>query len=96
MDLLTVTVKIANRSYRIKIDREEEERVRRAVEQINKSIKDYADNIAYKDETDLLALTALEAKIAQMKAEEEKGEMEKEVFDQLNLLENLLPNEQER
>jgi cell division protein ZapA len=90
MDILTITVKIANRSYRLKIEREEEESIRKAVDNINKSIKAYADNIAYKDELDLLALTALEEKISHNKNIEEKENLEKEIDFQLTEVDKLL------
>jgi cell division protein ZapA (FtsZ GTPase activity inhibitor) len=82
MDEFTITVKIANRSYRLKIQREEEEEIRNAVEQINSSIKAYAENIAYKDEQDLVALVALEEKISNINCRKEKKELEEEIDTQ--------------
>ena len=83
MDEFTITVKISNRSYRLKIDRDEEGEIRNAVDQINKSIKAYADNIAYKDEQDLLALVALEEKISHINCIKRNKELEKEIDIQL-------------
>lgn len=60
MDDFTITVSVADRAYRIKINRDNEEIIRNAAKSINKSIEKYADNTAYKEKQDLLALTALE------------------------------------
>jgi cell division protein ZapA (FtsZ GTPase activity inhibitor) len=59
-ELLSVKVSIANRSYPLRITREEQEKVMRAAENINKRIKDFEDNYAVKDKQDLLAMCALQ------------------------------------
>ncbi len=90
MDEFTITVKISGRSYRLKVNRDEEAGIRSAAEEINKSIKTYANNIAYKDEQDLLALVALEEKIGRMHCVSEKEKMEREVNEQLTTIDKLL------
>ncbi|MBN1340559.1 MAG: cell division protein ZapA, partial [Bacteroidales bacterium] len=60
MDDFTITVSIADRSYRIKIQRDKEELIRYAAKSVNTSVQKYAENYAYSDKQDLLALTALE------------------------------------
>ena len=60
MSSLSITVNIADRPYRLKIDASEEETVRNAVKSINEKIKAYASTYAYKDKQDLLAMVALQ------------------------------------
>lgn len=60
MDDLTISVTIADRPYRLTIKRDEEERIRLAASEINKTIKFYSDNYAFQDKQDLLAMVALE------------------------------------
>jgi cell division protein ZapA len=60
MDELTITVTIADRPYRLTIQREEEENIRKATNIINNTIKKYSENFAYNDKQDLLAMVALE------------------------------------
>ena len=60
MPLLQITVNIADRPYRLKIEPGEEESVRNAVNSINEKIKAYASTYAYKDKQDLLAMVALQ------------------------------------
>ena len=60
MPSLSITVNIADRPYRLKIEAGEEETVRKAVKSINEKVKAYADIYAYKDKQDLLAMVALQ------------------------------------
>lgn len=59
MDDLTISVTIADRPYRLKIKKEEEERVRKAAKKINERIKQYSDHYAFNDKQDLLAMVSL-------------------------------------
>lgn len=59
MEELTISVKIAERPYRLTITKEEEEFVRKAAKQINDRMKDFSDHYAYKDKQDLLAMVSL-------------------------------------
>ncbi len=90
MEEFTITVKIGGRSYRLKVNRDEEAGIRNAADEINKSVKAYADNIAYKDEQDLLALVALEERIGRIRCMEEKERIEEEINEQLVGIDRLL------
>ncbi len=59
-ELLSVKVSIANRNYPLRITKEEQEKVLRAAENINKRIKEFEENYAVKDKQDLLAMCALQ------------------------------------
>ncbi len=60
MSELSIKVTIAGRTYPLTIERSEEERIRKAVSEINDNIKNLQDNYAVKDTQDLLAMTALQ------------------------------------
>ncbi|MEZ5082431.1 MAG: cell division protein ZapA [Bacteroidales bacterium] len=60
MNELTISVIIADRPYRLKINREEEEMIRSGANTINEKIKTYSENYAFNDKQDLLAMVALE------------------------------------
>jgi len=60
MNELSISLPIADRSYRLAIDTENEELFRKAAKLIDKRIKDYSGSYAYKDKQDLLAMVALE------------------------------------
>jgi cell division protein ZapA len=56
----SIKVVLAGRTYPLTINEGEEEKVRTAVESINRNIKMLQDNYAVKDMQDLLAMTALQ------------------------------------
>jgi cell division protein ZapA (FtsZ GTPase activity inhibitor) len=60
MEEFSITVTIADRIYRLTIERKEEEVVRKAARLINEKISEYAKSYAFKDKQDLLAMVALQ------------------------------------
>jgi cell division protein ZapA (FtsZ GTPase activity inhibitor) len=59
MSELHIKVNIANRSYPLKINRDDEEVVRKAAQLISDKIKEYEANFAVTDKQDLLAMCAM-------------------------------------
>ncbi|MEI6887833.1 MAG: cell division protein ZapA [Bacteroidales bacterium] len=55
-----ISLNIADRPYRLVVEKDHEELFRKATRLIEKRIKDYSLNYAYKDKQDLLAMVALE------------------------------------
>ena len=55
MDELAITVKIADRPYRMTVKAEEEEVIRKAARLINEKTTEYANTYAFNDNQDLLA-----------------------------------------
>jgi cell division protein ZapA (FtsZ GTPase activity inhibitor) len=90
MPHLTVTVKIADRPYRLKLKSEEEESVRKAVKTINEKVKAYADTYAYKDKQDLLAMVALQFATFAVDYEEGSKVNDNKVVEKLNELDKIL------
>jgi cell division protein ZapA len=69
MSELTISLSIADRSYKLVIEKDHEELFRRAAKLIDKRIKDYSVSYAYKDKQDLLAMVALEYATAFLREE---------------------------
>ena len=90
MPSLSITVNIADRPYRLKIDAGEEETVRNAVKSINEKIKAYADSYAYKDKQDLLAMVALQFSTFALKYEVSAKTSDEQVIEKLIVLDNIL------
>lgn len=90
MDELTITVNIADRPYRLKIRREEEEIIRRAVKEIEQRTRDYSESFAFKDKQDLLAMVLLHFSSTTLKLENELKENEEQIIHQLSRLDHAL------
>ncbi|MDA3906906.1 MAG: cell division protein ZapA [Bacteroidales bacterium] len=60
MDELSITITIANRPYRLKIKKEEEEVLRSSAKKIESLAKEYAKNFHFNDSQDLIAMVALQ------------------------------------
>ncbi len=58
-DELPITITIEGRPYRLTINRNEEETVRKAAKNIEGQIRHYEGNFRYSDKQDLLAMVAL-------------------------------------
>ena len=83
MGELTITVNIADRPYRLKIQAEEEEFIRKASKLINEKIKEYSDLYAFNDRQDLLSMVVLHFATSTLNVEKEKGSNESLVIDKL-------------
>lgn len=60
MAKLSLKVVVAGRTYPLSVNENEQDKVLKAAEDINKAIKLLQDNYAVKDMQDLLAMTALQ------------------------------------
>ena len=92
MSSLSITVTIADRPYRLKIEAGEEETVRKAVKSINEKIKTYADTYAYKDKQDLLAMVALQFSTYVVNYEASTKANDEQFIGKLTELDTLLTN----
>ncbi|NRA13076.1 MAG: cell division protein ZapA [Crocinitomicaceae bacterium] len=90
MAKLSVKVVVAGRTYPLSVSEDEQDKVLKAAEDINKAIKLLQDNYAVKDMQDLLAMTALQlaSKSDGKKATDNKNS--KELDDIQKKLEDLL------
>ena len=73
MSDIIINVVICDRTYTITIEREKEEQIRKAVNEIQEKVKVFSQLYAYKDKQDLLAMTALQLSTENI---ESKGEIE--------------------
>lgn len=59
-DKLSIKVNVADRYYPLKIDRRDEEKIRRAARMINEKVLQYKQRYTDKDVQDFLAMAALQ------------------------------------
>lgn len=76
MDELSISIAVAERSYRLVVEKEHEELFRKAAKLIDNRIKDYSVSYAYKDKQDLLAMVALEYTTSYLQDEQLLAEKE--------------------
>jgi cell division protein ZapA len=94
MSEFSISITIADRSYRLVIDKAQEELVRRSAKLIDNRLKEYSANYAYKDKQDLLAMVALEHTTNYLQHERVKNEteitLEKKLIEIDTVLEEIL------
>ncbi len=83
-DKLTINLNIVDRSYPLKIDRIEEENIRKAAKLINDRVFQYKQKYADKDTQDFLSMTTLQV-VVKMN-ELEKNSDVSTILDELNNL----------
>jgi cell division protein ZapA (FtsZ GTPase activity inhibitor) len=76
MSEFSISISVADRPYKLVIDKEYEELFRRAAKLIDSRIKAYSNNYAYKDKQDLLAMVALDNTINLLQHERNTSEKE--------------------
>lgn len=70
-DKLSIRVNVADRYYPLKVERENEEKIRKAARMINEKILQYKQRYADKDVQDFLAMASLQY-VIKLTEEEEK------------------------
>jgi cell division protein ZapA len=90
MEELTITVNIVDRPYRLKIKREEEEIIRKAVKEIELRIREYSEHFAFNDKQDLMAMVLLHYASTAQKLESDLSTGENIVIKKLQQMEELL------
>ncbi len=90
---LTIRVNVADRYYPLKVDRLDEEKIRKAARMINEKVLQYKQRYADKDSQDFLAMAALQYVVKLIDSErnadispimEDIQELNKELDDYLN------------
>ena len=86
---LSIKVNLAERYYPLKIEKDDEEKIRRAARLINEKVLQYKQKYADKDTQDFLAMAALQFVIKVIEAESEMDltpfeEKVKEVSDRMD------------
>ena len=65
----SISITVADRPYKLMIEKESEEIFRKAAKLVDDRIKTYSSNYAYKDKQDLVAMVALEHTIHMLQNE---------------------------
>lgn len=69
-DKLSIRVNVADRYYPLKIERKDEEKIRKAAKLINEKVQAYKQHYADKDTQDFLAMAALQFVIKVLETEQ--------------------------
>ena len=93
MEKIPISVKIAERTYRMTIDPEEEEKVREAAKVINEKIKQYSESYAFNDTQDLLSMIAIQFATSSLKMEKTVNLMDDELSAKLKHIEGILTDQ---
>jgi len=72
-DKLSIQVNVADRYYPLKIDRRDEERIRKAAKMINDKVLQYKQRYTEKDVQDFLAMAALQYVIKYIELEDNRN-----------------------
>ncbi len=90
MEKFLITVRVADREYRINIEKHKEALMRQAVKKINDNIKQYAENYDFKDKQDLLAMVVLQNTVKAMELEEQLDFQQKKLSGKLDEIDQVL------
>ena len=93
-EINSIKVSISNRTYPLRVTKEEEEKVMLAAQAINKKLKEFEDGYAVKDKQDLLAMRALQfataANSPNKQASTENSTNSSDTSDQIDSLKRLI------
>ncbi len=90
MSQFSISITVADRPYKLVIDKENEEVFRKAAKLVDDRIKTYSNNYAYKDKQDLIAMVALENTIHYLQNERTGSEKETTLENRLIEIDNAL------
>ena len=90
MSEFSISITVADRPYKLVVEKEQEELFRNAAKLIDKRIKEYSVSYAFKDKQDLLAMVALEYTVSFLQHEQITKESELQLDDKLTGIENAL------
>ena len=93
MEELSIKIKIADREYPMKVDAEDEERIRLAGKKINEKIKLYRDQFGIDDKQDLLAMVAFDILVDKSHKEEFDVINDESILERINNLNNIVSSE---
>jgi cell division protein ZapA (FtsZ GTPase activity inhibitor) len=90
MEEKAITVMIADRPYRLTIDKEEEEVVQKAVKLIDQKTKEYSRNYAFQDKQDLLAMITLQFTTTLLNEEDKNKKTPDDLVNRLTAIDDVL------
>jgi len=87
-DKLSINININGRIYPLKIDRKEEEKIRKAAKMINDIVLEYKKKYVNQDAQDFLAMTAFQFVLKNLEMEEKSDESP--IVEEVRLLDEQL------
>ncbi|MBA9076677.1 MULTISPECIES: cell division protein ZapA [Rufibacter] len=90
MSELSIRIKIADREYPMRVNEDEEERLRLAGKYLNERLKMFREQFGIHDKQDLLAMIALETAADKIKTEDAALETQHTLEQKLSSLNQLL------
>lgn len=90
MSEFSISITVADRPYKLVVEKVQEEVFRNAAKLIDKRIKEYSSSYAFKDKQDLLAMVALEYTVSYLQNEKETKASELLVDEKLTKIDNAL------
>jgi cell division protein ZapA (FtsZ GTPase activity inhibitor) len=90
MSEFSISINVADRPYKLVVEKEQEELFRNSAKLIDKRIKEYSVSYAFKDKQDLLAMVALESTVSFLQNEQTTKESELLLNDKLTGIDNTL------
>ena len=90
MSELSIKIRIADRDYPMRVNEEEEQRLRAAGRLLNERLKAFRDQFGIADKQDLLAMIALESLADNLHSAQRRAENESTLADKLTHLNELL------
>lgn len=95
-DKLSVTVSVLERKYKLTIEPNDEEFLRKAADLIDGQAKGFAKVYGHKDNQDLLAMVALSQITQYVKLHEDVKYKDNDLIDKLSEIDSMLSNELEK
>lgn len=90
MSEFSISITVADRPYKLVVEKEQEELFRNSAKLIDKRIKEYSVSYAFKDKQDLLAMVAIEYTVSFLQNEQTTKESELILNDKLAGIDNTL------
>lgn len=90
MSEFSISITVADRPYKLVVEKEQEELFRNAAKLIDKRIKEYSGSYAFKDKQDLLAMVALEYTVSFLQNEQKTKESELMMNEKLTGIDSAL------
>ncbi len=90
MSEFSISITVADRPYKLVVEKEQEELFRNSAKLIDKRIKEYSISYAFKDKQDLLAMVALETTVSFLQNEQITKESELLLNNKLTGIDNAL------
>jgi cell division protein ZapA len=90
MEELSIRIKIADREYPMKVDADDEEKIRLAGKKVNAKIKLYRDQFGIDDKQDLLAMVAFDSLYEKIQSEADSVVIGESAIDKVIYLSRLI------